>query len=44
MIYDHIKNLETYKNISPDIYAGLKFLAEVKPDIELGTYPINVRV
>jgi YhcH/YjgK/YiaL family protein len=44
MIYDHIKNLETYKNVSPDIYAGLKFLAEAKPDIELGTYPINERV
>ena len=44
MIYDHINNIETYKGISPDIYEGLKFLAEAKPDIELGTYPINDRV
>lgn len=44
MILDKIVNLETYKKLSPDIYAGLKFLAEVKPDIALGTYPINERV
>lgn len=44
MIYDNIKNLENYKGVSPDIYAGLKFLAEATPDIELGTYPINERV
>ena len=44
MIVDKIQNLETYKNLSPDIYAGLKFLQGVKPDIELGTYVINERV
>ena len=44
MIYDHINNIDTYKGISPDIYAGLKFLAEANPDIAVGTYPINERV
>lgn len=44
MIYDNIKNIDLYKGISEDIYAGLKFLAEVSPDIALGTYPINERV
>ena len=44
MIYDNIKNIDLYKGISEDIYAGLKFLADVSPDIALGTYPINERV
>jgi YhcH/YjgK/YiaL family protein len=44
MVIDSLKNLETYKGLSPDIYAGLKFLAEAKPDIELGVYPINEKV
>ena len=44
MIVDTLQNIETYKNISEDIYAGLKFLSEVKPDIKLGEYPINERV
>lgn len=44
MIYDHIKNIETYKGVSEDIYAGLKFLTEVNKDIAVGTYPINERV
>ena len=44
MIVDKIQNLETYKNLSPDIYAGLKFLQGVTPDIELGTYVINDNV
>lgn len=44
MIVDKIQNLETYKNLSPDIYAGLKFLQGVTPDIELGTYVINDHV
>lgn len=44
MIYDNIKNLETYKGVSEDIYAGLMFLAEAKPEIDLGTYIINERV
>ena len=44
MVVDTLKNIEIYKGLSPDIYAGLKFLAEAKPDIELGVYPINDNV
>ena len=44
MVVDTLKNIEQYKGLSPDIYAGLKFLAEAKPDIELGVYPINDNV
>ena len=44
MVVDTLKNIEIYKGLSPDIYAGLKFLAEAKPEIELGVYPINNNV
>ena len=44
MIVDTINNIDTYKNISPDIYAGLLFIRDVKPDIELGEYKINGKV
>lgn len=44
MIVDKIQNLETYKNLSPDIYEGLKFLSTVSPDIEIGEYVINDNV
>jgi YhcH/YjgK/YiaL family protein len=44
MIIDTLKNIEIYKNLSPDIYAGLQFLAQATPNIEPGTYPINERV
>jgi YhcH/YjgK/YiaL family protein len=44
MIVDQLKNIETYKGISNDIYEGLKFLAKAKLDIELGTYTINKNV
>ncbi len=44
MIVDQLKNIDTYKEISEDIYAGLKFLANATHDIALGTYPINERV
>jgi len=44
MVVDTLKNIEIYKGLSPDIYAGLKFLAESKPEIELGVYPINDNV
>lgn len=44
MVVDSLRNLETYKEISPDIYAGLKFLAEANSDIELGVYPVNDNV
>ena len=44
MIYDKIKNIELYKGLSDDIYAGLKYLKEMSPDIAPGTYEINPRV
>lgn len=44
MIVDQLKNIEIYKGLSDDIYAGLKFLANANPDIELGTYSINNNV
>jgi YhcH/YjgK/YiaL family protein len=44
MIVDTINNIDIYKKISPDIYAGLLFIRDVKPDIELGEYRINDNV
>lgn len=44
MIYDHIKNLDTYSAISEDIRIGLEFLRDAKPDIENGVYQLNPRV
>ena len=44
MVVDTLKNIEIYKGLSPDIYAGLKFLEKAKSDIELGVYAINDNV
>lgn len=44
MVVDSLKNIDIYKGLSDDIYAGLKFLQQAKPDIELGEYPINNKV
>ena len=44
MIYDRITNINIYKGLSPDLYAGLKFLQQVSPDIAVGTYQIGPRV
>lgn len=44
MIIDQLLNIETYKEISSDIYLGLKFLADAKADILPGTYTINTNV
>lgn len=44
MVYDKIDNIETYKGLSDDIYAGLKFLQQAQPDIENGVHVINPRV
>ena len=41
MILDSLENIETYKGVSHDIYEGLVFLANAKPDIEIGVYIIN---
>lgn len=44
MIVDTLENIELYKSLSPDIYAGLKFLVNAKSNIELGIYSINKNV
>lgn len=44
MVVDTLENIEQYKGLSPDIYAGLQFLANAKDDILLGTYSINDNV
>jgi len=44
MIVDSLKNIEIYKDLSNDIYEGLKFLQQAKPDINIGEYPINGNV
>lgn len=42
MILDNLKNIDVYKGVSQDIYEGLKFLATANPEIEIGTYTINI--
>ncbi len=44
MIYDKLDNIELYKGISDDIYAGLEYLRVIDADIASGTYQINPRV
>lgn len=44
MVYDQINNIDTYKGISPDIYAGLEFLQQLSPDIAPGTYQLTPQV
>ena len=44
VVYDKIENIELYKGLSDDIYAGLKYLKDMTPDVEPGTYEINPRV
>lgn len=44
LLYDKIENIELYKGLSDDIYAGLKYLKDMTPDVEPGTYEINPRV
>ena len=44
MIYDTLNNIAFYKGLSPDIYEGLKFLQQVKPDIAVGTYQLTPNV
>ena len=36
MIVDTLDNINLYKELSDDIYAGLLFLQDVNPGIELG--------
>ena len=44
MVYDKIENIELYKGLSDDIYAGLKYLKDLSPDIAPGTYELTPRV
>lgn len=44
MIFDHISNLELYKDLSPNIALGLNFLKQMKPDTAVGTYQVNQHV
>jgi len=44
MVVDKLKNFEIYRGLSKDIYAGLQFLSNASPNIELGTYSITDRV
>lgn len=44
MIYDNLSNIDVYKGLSTDIYTGLLFLNQAKPDIENGTYLLNSKV
>ncbi len=44
MILDTLNNIGIYQNISPDIWAGLQFIKNASPDIQVGEYPINEKV
>lgn len=44
MIYDNLNNIELYKGLSNNIYEGLVFLKQAKPDLAKGVYQINPRV
>ncbi|MDP3150322.1 MAG: YhcH/YjgK/YiaL family protein [Ignavibacteria bacterium] len=44
MIADSLHNIDIYKKISNDIYEGLLFLRNVKPEIEIGEYKVNQNV
>ena len=44
MIYDHIKNIDLYKGLTPAIDLALDFVAGVGPEIEIGTHPLALGV
>ena len=44
MVVDTLRNINLYKGLSPDIYAGLQFIANANEGIELGVYQINDNV
>ena len=44
MVVDTLSNINLYKGLSPNIYAGLQFLANADKNIKLGVYPINDNV
>ncbi|MFA5156708.1 MAG: YhcH/YjgK/YiaL family protein [Candidatus Omnitrophota bacterium] len=41
MIVDYIENIASYKNISPQLSAGLDFIAAMDKDISAGTHQIQ---
>ena len=44
MIVGTLDNIDTYKNLSPDIYAGLQFLKNTDASVALGEYIVNDNV
>lgn len=44
MIYDKIGNIDLYRDLSEDIYAGLKFISSVSPSIEDGVHIVSDNV
>ena len=44
MLVDTLRNINLYKGLSADIYAGLQFLANADENIDLGVYRINDNV
>lgn len=44
MIYDNLANTGLYAGTNPDVAAGLEFIRQATPDIELGTFWLTDRV
>ena len=44
MIIDTFENIDLYKTMSVNIWKGLVFLEEAKPELEVGIYTINESV
>ena len=44
MIYDHINNIGRYKGLSPAIDLALDYVADVGPEVEIGTHPLDLGV
>ena len=44
MIYDHIKNINLYKGLTPAIDLALDYIASVTADVEIGTHLLDLGV
>ena len=44
MIYDHIKNINLYKGLTPAIDLALDYIATVTADVEIGTHLLDLGV
>ncbi len=44
MIFDTLKNIKNYRNISKNIYLGLEYLSTLDKSVNLGTYELNSSV